>query len=77
MKAGVNKTHKVVVGFKNKAMVGMSNVVPETMVAAQMNKMQQSKEEDKKNKNRCKQHSATSFNSIGVERDFSFKEAPV
>lgn len=41
---------KVIVGFKNKAMVGMSNVMPETMVAAQMDKMQQPKEENEKNK---------------------------
>jgi short-subunit dehydrogenase len=31
---------KIVSGLKNKAMVGMSNVIPDTMVAEQMNKMQ-------------------------------------
>jgi short-subunit dehydrogenase len=36
---------KVVSGFKNKAMVGISNVMPESMVAEQMNKMQQPKDE--------------------------------
>ena len=35
---------KVVSGFKNKAMVGMSNVVPEKAVAAQMDKMQEPKD---------------------------------
>ncbi|MBB1283505.1 SDR family oxidoreductase [Flavisolibacter sp. BT320] len=39
---------KVVSGFKNKAMVGMSNVMPESMVADQMNKMQQPRDEGKK-----------------------------
>lgn len=34
---------KVVSGLKNKIMVGMSNVIPESMVAEQMNKMQQPK----------------------------------
>jgi short-subunit dehydrogenase len=34
---------KIVSGLKNKAMVGMSNVLPETMVAEQMNKMQEPK----------------------------------
>jgi short-subunit dehydrogenase len=32
---------KIVSGFKNKAMVGSSNIMPDTMVAAQMDKMQQ------------------------------------
>jgi len=32
---------KVISGFKNKAMVGMSNVMPESKVADQMNKMQE------------------------------------
>lgn len=32
---------KVVSGFKNKAMVAGSNVMPDTMVATQMDKMQQ------------------------------------
>lgn len=36
---------KVVSGFKNKAMVAMSNVMPDTMVAEQMNKMQKPKSE--------------------------------
>jgi short-subunit dehydrogenase len=36
---------KIVSGLKNKAMVGMSNVLPETMVAEQMNKMQGPKTE--------------------------------
>ena len=39
---------KVISGFKNKAMVGMSNVMPESMVAEQMNKMQQPRDKDKK-----------------------------
>jgi len=39
---------KIVSGFKNKAMVGMSNIMPDTMVAEQMNKMQAPKSEDKK-----------------------------
>lgn len=38
---------KVISGFKNKMMVGMSNVMPESAVAAQMNKMQKPREEDK------------------------------
>src|SRR3954467_15107147 len=36
---------KIVSGFKNKAMVASSNVMPDTMVAEQMNKMQQPKNE--------------------------------
>lgn len=39
---------KVISGFKNKMMVGMSNVMPESMVAEQMNKMQQPRDEEKK-----------------------------
>jgi short-subunit dehydrogenase len=39
---------KVISGLKNKVMVGMSNVMPESMVAEQMNKMQQPKSEEKK-----------------------------
>lgn len=39
---------KVISGFKNKAMVGMSNVMPESMVAEQMNKMQQPRDKDEK-----------------------------
>src|SRR4051812_13821039 len=39
---------KIVSGFKNKAMVSMSNVMPDTMVAEQMNQMQKPKEEEKK-----------------------------
>jgi uncharacterized protein len=38
---------KVVSGFKNKAMVAASNIMPDTMVAAQMDKMQEPKENDK------------------------------
>ncbi|HWJ90283.1 MAG TPA: SDR family oxidoreductase [Flavisolibacter sp.] len=38
---------KVVSGFKNKAMVAMSNVMPEKMVAEQMNKMQRPTDEEK------------------------------
>lgn len=38
---------KVISGFKNKMMVGMSNVMPESTVAAQMNKMQEPREKDK------------------------------
>ena len=38
---------KIVSGFKNKVMVGSSNIMPDTMVAAQMDKMQQPKEKDK------------------------------
>lgn len=41
---------KIVSGFKNKAMVGMSNVMPESMVADQMNKMQQPREEGGSNR---------------------------
>jgi short-subunit dehydrogenase len=36
---------KIVSGLKNKAMVGMSNVMPDTMVADQMNKMQEPKKQ--------------------------------
>lgn len=39
---------KVISGFKNKAMVGMSNIMPESMVADQMNKMQQPRDKEKK-----------------------------
>jgi short-subunit dehydrogenase len=39
---------KVISGLKNKMMVGMSNVMPESMVAEQMNKMQEPKSEGKK-----------------------------
>ena len=38
---------KIISGFKNKAMVGMSNVMPERLVAEQMNKMQGPREEKK------------------------------
>jgi short-subunit dehydrogenase len=34
---------KVVSGFKNKAMTSMSNIMPETTVAATMEKMQEPK----------------------------------
>jgi hypothetical protein len=36
---------KIISGFKNKIMVGMSNVMPESAVANQMNKMQEPREE--------------------------------
>ena len=36
---------KIVSVFKNKAMVGMSNIMPDTMVAEQMNNMQEPREE--------------------------------
>lgn len=39
---------KIVSGFKNKAMVASSNVMPDTLVAAQMDKMQQPRDKDKK-----------------------------
>ena len=39
---------KVVSGLKNKAMVAMSNVMPDTMVAEQMNKLQKDKSKPKK-----------------------------
>jgi uncharacterized protein len=39
---------KIVSGMKNKAMVAASNVMPDTMVAEQMNKMQQPRDKDKK-----------------------------
>ncbi len=39
---------KIVSGFKNKAMVASSNVMPDTMVADQMNKMQKDKTRDDK-----------------------------
>ena len=39
---------KVVSGLKNKVMVGMSNIMPETMVAEQMNKLQGPKSDEKK-----------------------------
>ncbi len=38
---------KIVSGFKNKAMVASSNIMPDTMVAAQMDKMQQPRDKDK------------------------------
>lgn len=38
---------KVISGLKNKVMVGMSNIMPESMVAEQMNKMQEPKSEKK------------------------------
>ena len=37
---------KVISGMKNKVMVGMSNVMPESVVAEQMNKMQQPKDKE-------------------------------
>lgn len=39
---------KIISGFKYKAMVGMSNVIPESMVADQLNKMQRPRDESKK-----------------------------
>ena len=39
---------KIVSGFKNKAMVAGSNVMLDTMVAAQMDKMQEPRDKDKK-----------------------------
>ena len=38
---------KVISGVKNKVMVGMSNVMPESMVADQMNKMQEPRDRSK------------------------------
>lgn len=38
---------KIISGFKNKAMVGMSNVMPEAAVAERMNKMQEPKNKEK------------------------------
>lgn len=38
---------KIVSGFKNKAMVASSNIMPDTMVAAQMDKMQQPRSTEK------------------------------
>lgn len=38
---------KIVSGMKNKAMVGISNILPDTVVAEQMNKMQEPKSKDK------------------------------
>jgi short-subunit dehydrogenase len=39
---------KIVSGFKNKAMTSMSNVMPETAVAAQMDKMQEPRDKNEK-----------------------------
>ena len=39
---------KIVSGFKNKAMVASSNVIPDTMVAAQMDKMQEPRQDGEK-----------------------------
>jgi len=39
---------KIISGTKNKVMVGMSNVMPESLVADQMKKMQEPKDEKKK-----------------------------
>jgi short-subunit dehydrogenase len=33
-------TDKIISGFKNKAMIGMSNIMPDTAVAAMMDKQQ-------------------------------------
>jgi short-subunit dehydrogenase len=45
-KALMKGDDKVVSGLKNKAMVAASNVMPDTMVAEQMNKMQKDKTRD-------------------------------
>jgi short-subunit dehydrogenase len=39
---------KIISGAKNKMMVGMSNIMPESAVAAQMDKMQEPRDKDKK-----------------------------
>ena len=39
--------NKIISGVKNKMMVGMSNVMPESTVAAQMDKMQEPRDKDK------------------------------
>ncbi|MFL5739588.1 MAG: SDR family NAD(P)-dependent oxidoreductase [Flavisolibacter sp.] len=41
---------KIVSGFKNKAMMGMSNIMPDTMVAARTEKMQEPKSDEDKEK---------------------------
>jgi short-subunit dehydrogenase len=46
-KALMKGDDKIVSGFKNKAMVASSNVMPDTMVAEQMNQMQKPREDDK------------------------------
>jgi uncharacterized protein len=43
---------KIVSGFKNKVMVGMSNIMPEKTVAAQMDKMQRPRDEDNQEENK-------------------------
>ena len=47
-KALMSGDDKIVSGMKNKVMVGMSNVMPESTVADQMNKMQQPRDENKR-----------------------------
>jgi short-subunit dehydrogenase len=47
-KALMSGDDKIVSGFKNKAMTSMSNIMPETAVAAQMDKMQQPRGKKKK-----------------------------
>jgi uncharacterized protein len=44
-------TDKIVSGFKNKAMVASSNVMPDTMVAEQMHKMQKDKDRERTQRN--------------------------
>jgi short-subunit dehydrogenase len=46
-KALMKGDDKVVSGFKNKVMVAASNVMPDTMIAEQMNKLQKDKNSDK------------------------------
>lgn len=46
-KALMSGDDKFISGLKNKMMVGMSNVIPESKVADQMNKMQELREKDK------------------------------
>ena len=46
-KALMTGDDKVISGFKNKVMVGMSNVMPESAVANQMNKMQEPRDNEK------------------------------
>jgi len=50
-KALMSGDDKVISGFKNKAMVGMANIMPDTAVAAMMDKQQQPAE-DKEDKNK-------------------------
>jgi uncharacterized protein len=45
--ASMKGDDKIVSGFKNKVMVGLGSVMPESAAAAQMNKMQKPRSEDK------------------------------